>query len=137
MATRVQFENNNEVGVFARLTNAYCLVNISPKQIACRFSSVETEIIVSLNRQVGIGGSENFYSVFESELADHIPVVHCSIAGTRIVGRMCVGEMHLALFACPSESESFVSQGIAKDCFFPIQQLTKKCFTLEILYQTR
>jgi translation initiation factor 6 len=35
MATRTQFENNNEVGVFAKLTNKYCLV--------------------------GIGGSENFY----------------------------------------------------------------------------
>jgi len=65
MATRTQFENNNEVGVFARLTNAYCLV--------------------------GVGGSENFYSVFESELSDHIPVIHASVAGCRIVGRMCVG----------------------------------------------
>ena len=35
MAVRAQFENSNEVGVFAKLTNAYCLV--------------------------GIGGSENFY----------------------------------------------------------------------------
>lgn len=26
MATRAQFENSNDVGVFARLTNAYCLV---------------------------------------------------------------------------------------------------------------
>lgn len=30
MATRVQFENNNEVGVFSRLTNAYCLVRVLP-----------------------------------------------------------------------------------------------------------
>jgi len=35
MAVRVQFENNNEVGVFSKLTNSYCLV--------------------------AIGGSENFY----------------------------------------------------------------------------
>lgn len=35
MAVRAQFEGNNEVGVFAKLTNAYCLV--------------------------AIGGSENFY----------------------------------------------------------------------------
>lgn len=35
MAVRAQFENSNEVGVFAKLTNAYCLV--------------------------GIGASENFY----------------------------------------------------------------------------
>jgi translation initiation factor 6 len=53
---------------------------------------------MSNNLQVGIGGSENFYSVFESELADHIPVVHCSIAGTRIVGRMCVGEIFTAAY---------------------------------------
>ena len=30
-------------------------------------------------------------SVFEAELADHIPVVKTTIAGTRLVGRMCVG----------------------------------------------
>ena len=39
---RTHFENNNEVGVFSKLTNSYCLV--------------------------AIGGSANFYSVFESEL---------------------------------------------------------------------
>lgn len=65
MATRVQFENSNEVGVFAKLTNKYCLV--------------------------GSGGSENFYSVFESELGSHIPVVHASVGGTKLVGRMAVG----------------------------------------------
>ena len=54
MATRVQFENSNEIGVFAKLTNKYCLVSS--------------------------GGSENFYSVFESELGSHIPVVHATIA---------------------------------------------------------
>ena len=68
MAVRVQFENNNEIGVFSKLTNSYCLV--------------------------AIGGSENFYSVFESELAEVIPVVHASIAGCRIIGRMCVGNRH-------------------------------------------
>ena len=31
-------------------------------------------------------------SVFEAELADHIPVVKTSIQGTRLVGRMCVGK---------------------------------------------
>ncbi|CEG40510.1 ste ste20 ysk protein kinase [Plasmopara halstedii] len=34
---------------------------------------------------------ENFYSTFESELAEHIPVVHASIAGCRFVGRVAVG----------------------------------------------
>ena len=65
MATRAQYENSNEVGVFSKLSNGYCLV--------------------------AIGGSESFYSVFEAELADHIPVVHCSIAGTRIIGRLSAG----------------------------------------------
>ncbi|WZZ52363.1 hypothetical protein YC2023_052470 [Brassica napus] len=65
MATRLQFENNCEVGVFSKLTNAYCLV--------------------------AIGGSENFYSAFESELADVIPIVKTSLGGTRIIGRLCAG----------------------------------------------
>nr|BAN20855.1 translation initiation factor [Riptortus pedestris] len=68
MAVRVQFENNNEVGVFSKLTNAYCLV--------------------------AIGGSENFYSVYEAELGDSIPVIHASLAGCRIIGRLCVGNRH-------------------------------------------
>lgn len=68
MAVRAQFEGNNEIGVFSKLTNAYCLV--------------------------GIGGSENFYSVFEGELEGTIPVVHISLAGCRIIGRMCTGNRH-------------------------------------------
>ncbi|KAL1123918.1 hypothetical protein AAG570_001688 [Ranatra chinensis] len=68
MANRIQFENNNEIGVFSKLTNAYCLA--------------------------AIGGSENFYSVFEAELAETIPVIHASLAGCRIIGRMCVGNRH-------------------------------------------
>uniref|UniRef100_A0A4W6C2N9 Eukaryotic translation initiation factor 6 n=1 Tax=Lates calcarifer TaxID=8187 RepID=A0A4W6C2N9_LATCA len=68
MAVRAAFEKNNEIGCFAKLTNTYCLV--------------------------AIGGSENFYSVFEGELSETIPVVHASIAGCRIIGRMCVGNRH-------------------------------------------
>ncbi|XP_055607400.1 eukaryotic translation initiation factor 6-like [Uranotaenia lowii] len=64
MALRAQFENNDDIGVFSKLTNSYCLV--------------------------AIGGSETFYSVFESELAETIPVVHASIAGCRIIGRLTV-----------------------------------------------
>ena len=65
MAVRVQFEGHDDIGVFSRLTNNYCLVSI--------------------------GGSENFYSVFESELSDNIPVIHTSIAGIRTVGCLTVG----------------------------------------------
>lgn len=64
-AVRAQFENSGDVGVFATLTNAYALV--AP------------------------GASENFYGLFEAELADHVPVVKCPVAGTRLVGRMTVG----------------------------------------------
>jgi len=64
MAIRAQFENSSEIGVFAKLTNAYCLL--------------------------AYGGSEHF-KVMEAELADHIPTVYTSIAGTRLVGRMTVG----------------------------------------------
>jgi translation initiation factor 6 len=65
MATLCSFENSNEIGVFSALTNAYALV--------------------------GIGNSENFYSVYEQELSAHIPVVHATIAGCRFVGRVTVG----------------------------------------------
>lgn len=68
MAIRTQFEGSNEVGCFAKLTNSYCLV--------------------------ALGASETFYSVFEGELADTIPVIHTSIGGTRIIGRLCVGNRH-------------------------------------------
>ncbi|KAK4236402.1 hypothetical protein C8A03DRAFT_16956 [Achaetomium macrosporum] len=65
MAVRAQFENSNEVGVFAKLTNSYALV--------------------------GIGASENFYSVFEAELQDIIPICRTTIAGMRIIGRLTAG----------------------------------------------
>lgn len=65
MANRVQYENSNDIGVFAKLTNGYCLV--------------------------AAGGSYNFYSVFESELGSFIPVIQATIGGTRIVGRTTAG----------------------------------------------
>ena len=65
MAQRAQYESSCDVGVFSKLTNGYCLT--------------------------AAGGSQNFFSLFEAELADHIPVVQASIAGTRVVGRITVG----------------------------------------------
>jgi len=64
MAIRTSFENSSDIGVFTKLTNGYCLL--------------------------AEGGSEH-YKVFENELADHIPVIYTSIAGCRILGRLCVG----------------------------------------------
>ncbi|XP_070500897.1 eukaryotic translation initiation factor 6 [Chironomus tepperi] len=73
MALRTEFENSSDIGVFAKLTNTYCLT--------------------------AIGGSEAFYSVFEAEFAGQgdspvIPVIHTSIAGCRIIGRLTVGNRH-------------------------------------------
>jgi len=68
MCERACFENSEEIGVFALLTNAYCLV--------------------------GMKNSQNHFTVLENELAEKIPVVHTSIAGCRTVGRMCVGNRH-------------------------------------------
>lgn len=65
MAVRAQFENSNEVGVFSKLTNSYALA--------------------------AVGASENFYSVFEAELQDVIPICRTTIAGTRIIGRLTAG----------------------------------------------
>eukprot|EP01147_Barroeca_monosierra_P008783 gene8783-1158_t len=68
MAVRAQYEGSNEIGVFANLTNSYCLT--------------------------ALGAAENFHSVFESEVGEVIPVVHCTIAGTRIIGRLTAGNRH-------------------------------------------
>lgn len=55
----------NRIGVFSTLTNSYALV--------------------------AIGGSENFYSVFEAELQDVMPICRTTVAGTRIIGRLTAG----------------------------------------------
>lgn len=58
---RTHFENNNEVGVFSKLTNSYCLV--------------------------AIGGSANFYSVFESEFDEVIQLLFTTKGFSK--GRHC------------------------------------------------
>jgi len=68
MAVRARFQNSNEIGVYATLTNTYCMV--------------------------GVHGSENFYSVFEGEFDDVMPVFHASISDTSIIGRLTVGNRH-------------------------------------------
>lgn len=65
MANRLQFENSSDIGVFAKLTNSYCLI--------------------------ASGGSFNLYSAFEAELGSFIPVVQTTIGGTKIIGRTTAG----------------------------------------------
>jgi len=90
MATRVQFEKSNDIGVFAKLTTNYCLVST--------------------------GGSDAFYNIFESELAPYMPVIRCSINSTRIVGRMTAGNKNgLLLPSCTTDAEKKVIQDYLPD----------------------
>merc|ERR1712025_1112515 len=54
---------------------------------------------------VGVGASENFYSVFEGELSDQIPVFHASIANTAIVGTLSVGNRKGLLVAASTTDQ--------------------------------
>lgn len=65
MAIRVQYENSNDVGVFSRLTNSYCIISAN--------------------------SSYQFRHAFEAELGGHIPVVPATISGCRVVGRLTAG----------------------------------------------
>jgi len=69
MAIRLRYENSADIGVFAKLTNSFCLASLST-------------------------GSANFLSAFEDELSDVIPVIQTSIGGTRLVGRLTAGNRH-------------------------------------------
>jgi len=79
MAVRTRFESSSEIGAFCNLTNAYCLVAQS-------------------------SGSVNFHSTFEAELGDIVPVIQTSIGGTRIIGRLTVGNRH-GLLVPPTASD--------------------------------
>ncbi|KAJ8567733.1 hypothetical protein K7X08_019941 [Anisodus acutangulus] len=68
----LQFENSCDIGVYSKLTNAYCLV--------------------------GIGGSEKFYSTFEDELAHVRGFPVTSINGSWSIGRLCAGNKNGLLF---------------------------------------
>ena len=59
------YEASNEIGVFWRLSNSFLLC--------------------------GTGAPESFYSLFESTCGNYLPVVVCTIAGTKIVGTMTAG----------------------------------------------
>ena len=86
MANRASFENSNEVGCFSLLTNSYCLV--------------------------AEGGSENFYSVYERELGGKIPVIHVSIANSKMIGRMATGNKNGLLV--PNDTTEMEMQALAK-----------------------
>lgn len=62
-------------------------------------------------------------SVFEGELSETIPVVHASIAGCRIIGRMCVGEYNARARKHTHTPHAAVSSG----CIFTSQPLSLCC----------
>ncbi|KAI0989711.1 hypothetical protein GJ496_005186 [Pomphorhynchus laevis] len=68
MARQITFEGSNDIGVFCRLTNTYCLC--------------------------GLGASQAFYSSLQWMLGDSMPIARCFIGGCRVVGRLCVGNKH-------------------------------------------
>jgi hypothetical protein len=95
----LQFENSSDIGVFSKLTNTYCLVAVQ--------------------------GSTNFYSAFESELQDVVPIVHSTIGGTRIIGRLTAG----ALEEGPCENQAYSFQATDTVSFYPLQLPTKSSST--------
>ena len=64
MANTIRFEASHEVGCYMKLTNSYCLV--------------------------AAGFADSLYEAIASEL-DGLPMIPISIAGTKIIGRMCAG----------------------------------------------
>mmetsp|Transcript_52752 Transcript_52752/g.119971 ORF Transcript_52752/g.119971 Transcript_52752/m.119971 type:complete len:233 (-) Transcript_52752:152-850(-) len=94
MAHRLTFENSAELGVFARLTNSYCLLAQPPVEAT-------TE-------------SQRFYAEFARVFGDDLPVVQVSIGGNRIVGRVCVGNRYgLLVPSITTDAEiAAISQGV-------------------------
>lgn len=98
MATRVAFENSNDIGVFAKLTNGYCLTALGASENFYRWPyfcrpALSKFCGCTSTRRLPLTKQHAACSVFEAELADHIPVVKTSVAGTRLVGRVTVGAM--------------------------------------------
>ena len=87
MVSRCKFQNSSEIGAYARLTNSFALLPFST--------------------------SENFFSVFEERLGEHIPVIHASVAGTALLGRLTCGNAKGLL--CPSTTTDNELQQL-RDC---------------------
>ena len=73
MTERTHYEQSNDIGVTTWLTNGYCLA--------------------------AAGAAENFYSLYDTTLAKHIPVIVTTIFGTKLVGTMTAGNIRGLLVA--------------------------------------
>ena len=65
MITRTKYINSSEIGVYASLTNKYCII--------------------------GPGGPYNFISSFTSQLGYGFPVIETTIASTNLIGTLVKG----------------------------------------------
>jgi translation initiation factor 6 len=83
------YENSNEVGVFSRLTNSYCLVAQGSSSNFYRYD--HSPSLIWVVEHVPIQFQLFLFSVFESELAEVMPVIFTSIAGCRVIGRLTAG----------------------------------------------
>ena len=73
MTERTHYEQSNDIGVFTKLTNSYCLA--------------------------AAGAAESFYALYDAALSKHIPVIVTTIFGTKLTGTMTVGNKKGLLIA--------------------------------------
>mmetsp|Transcript_20245 Transcript_20245/g.50624 ORF Transcript_20245/g.50624 Transcript_20245/m.50624 type:complete len:227 (+) Transcript_20245:598-1278(+) len=97
MFLKLNFENSNDIGVFIKLTNTYCLV---PYEI-----------------------NEKCLKVIEKEFKKSIPIIKTSILQSKCLGRMVIGNKKGIIL--PSETTFEEFQKIKK--FVPENVIVKKC----------
>lgn len=76
MATRCQFENSNEIGVFSKLTNAYCLVALGGSENFYRFERAVLKI-VTYNQFFGFRSSCERYVYALTDFGVLLLLVFC------------------------------------------------------------
>lgn len=77
-------------GVHSWIKSTTCFLVIS--NFSCRASFDNSNGLWNPFFQYYVSNFFGLGSTFEAELGDVIPVVKASIAGTRVIGRMCVGK---------------------------------------------
>ena len=87
MAVRAMFESSSDIGCFAKLTNTYCIVGVGASENFYRYLIV---YLINYSLRTNLFA----FSIFEGELAEHMPVVHATIADCRIIGRLSAGNRH-------------------------------------------
>ncbi|ABW98020.1 eif6 (nucleomorph) [Hemiselmis andersenii] len=97
MFIKLNFENSNNIGVFIKLTNSYCIV---PYEI-----------------------NDKSLKTIEKELKKNIPIIKTSILQSKCLGRLIIGNKKGLIL--PSETTFEEYQKIKK--FIPENVIVKKC----------